>query len=385
MLACSFDRRRLLMAGSLALLAGCQVVPPSGPQTAPPVADQPSEHVLPTDTRRHRVALLVPMTGPNAAAGQSIANATTMALLDTNAENLRITTYDTATGAGSAAASAIADGNRLILGPLLPEDVAAVAAAARPARVPLITYAADTAVASRDVFLMGTVTAQSVARSVAHVRSLGAVRFGALVPVGDYGQQASDAIMAEVRAAGGAVVAMESFERSNASVVTAARRLRDKGGYDAVIIADSARMAAIAVPVLKPRGGVSPRIIGTELWNGDSLLTTSSALRGALFSAVSDARYRQFTDSYRTRFGTAPYRIATLGYDSVLLTLRIAREWRPGQPFPTARLGDTGGFLGLDGPFRFTAGGIIERALEVREARAGAVGVASPAPARFED
>ena len=60
--------------------------------------------MLPTDTARHRIALLVPLSGENAAVGRSIANATTMALLDTNAENLRITTYDTATGAGSAAA-----------------------------------------------------------------------------------------------------------------------------------------------------------------------------------------------------------------------------------------------------------------------------------------
>ena len=57
--------------------------------------------MLPTDTARHRVALLVPLSGENAAVGRSIANATTMALLDTNAENLRITTYDTATGAGT--------------------------------------------------------------------------------------------------------------------------------------------------------------------------------------------------------------------------------------------------------------------------------------------
>src|SRR5690606_7695601 len=98
-------------------LAACKVIPDSGqpgPPPPPPV-DTPSEDVLPTDTTRHRVALLVPLSGDNAAVGRSIANATTMALLDTNAENLRITTYDTATGASSAAARAIADGNKLIL------------------------------------------------------------------------------------------------------------------------------------------------------------------------------------------------------------------------------------------------------------------------------
>jgi len=46
-----------------------------------------------------------------------------MALLDTNADNLRITTYDTSTGVAGAARQAIADGNKLILGPLMAEAV----------------------------------------------------------------------------------------------------------------------------------------------------------------------------------------------------------------------------------------------------------------------
>jgi hypothetical protein len=68
-----------------------------------------------------------------------------------------------------------------------------------------------------------------------------------------------------------------------------------------------------------------------------------------------------------------------------LLTIRVARDWRPGTPFPTARLADVGGFLGLDGPFRFSPSGQIERALEVREVRAGSIAVVSPAPDKFAD
>ncbi|PMV13189.1 penicillin-binding protein activator, partial [Pseudomonas sp. GW704-F2] len=82
---------------------------------------------IPTDTQRHRVALLVPLSGPNAGVGQSLANATQMALLDSKNERIRITSYDTATGATLAAQKALADGNQLILGPLLADDVRAVA------------------------------------------------------------------------------------------------------------------------------------------------------------------------------------------------------------------------------------------------------------------
>ena len=80
------------------------------------------------------------------------------------------------------------------------------------------------------------------------------------------------------------------------------------------------------------------------------------------------------------RFGTSPYRIATLGYDGVLLTLNVARDWKPGSLFPTRKMADRGGFLGLDGAFRFADDNVVDRSWEVREV---GVGVASPAPARF--
>ncbi|MBO6676934.1 MAG: penicillin-binding protein activator, partial [Rhizobiales bacterium] len=101
--------------------------------------------------------------------------------------------------------------------------------------------------------------------------------------------------------------------------------------------------------------------------------------------AVSDARFKRFSDSYKSRFGGQPYRIATLGYDGVLLALRVARESRVGRSFPVSQLRDSGGFLGLDGPFRFGRNGVVERAMEVREIRGGQVVIVSPAPTRFED
>ena len=66
-----------------------------------------------------------------------------------------------------------------------------------------------------------------------------------------------------------------------------------------------------------------------------------------------------------------------------MLTLRVARSWKPGTTFPTAKLYDPEGFLGLDGVFRFGANGVVERALEVVEIRQGGVTVVSPAPARL--
>ena len=402
-------RRLILVAATGLLLAGCQIIPQvDGPGSPPPPVSQPSSQPtgqpgpvtggdrspppiprdtrtpLPQDEARHRIALLVPTSGDNARVGQSIANATTMALLDTNADGLRITTYDTAGDARAAARRAVAEGNELILGPLLGSNVEQVLAEARPANIPLIAFSNDISVASPDVYLMGLTPTQSVARTVQYVRTQGASRYGALVPEGEYGRQAELALIEALRNAGGTLVATERYSRNEGSAASAARRLRARGGYDTVLIADSPRLAIVAASELRSEGALTPRLLGTELWSGESDIPAADVMSGALFSALSDGRYRRFSESYRNRFGSSPYRIATLGYDSVLLVLRVAGgDWRPGTPFPTSQLTAQGGFLGLDGAFRFQPDGKAQRALEVREVRDGQVVVVSPAPEGF--
>jgi ABC-type branched-subunit amino acid transport system substrate-binding protein len=377
--------RNLALAGAALLAAGCQVIPKTDVATAPPPgpAPEPSATALPTDTGRHRIALLVPLSGETAAVGQSIANATTMALLDTGADNLRITTYDTSAGIGTAAQKAIADGNRLILGPLTADAVPAVQAAARPAGVPVIAFANDPGVAAADVFVIGHLPDQSIRRSVAFARSKGAARFAVLAPEGDYGARALTSLENALRDYGGALVRKENYARGNTSIVSAATRLRAAGGYDTVLIADSARLGIDAAGVLNKTARGRTRILGTELWSGEATIARTPALEGALFAAVSDQRYARFAESYAARFGAQPYRVATLGYDSVLLTLRIAREWKVGTAFPREALYDKGGFLGVDGAFRFARSGVVERALEVREVKGGEVVPVDPAPTGF--
>ncbi|GAA3796737.1 penicillin-binding protein activator [Qipengyuania pelagi] len=379
-----------MAAGSAALLGACSIIPrgadvPSRPIENAPLPE-PTETGLPQDRDRHRIALLVPMSGENGAVGQSIANATTMAILDTNANNLRITAYDTAINPRDAARRAVADGNKLILGPLMGENVGAVLSEARRADVPLISFSNDAAIASPDVFVMGQIPEQSIRRSVEYAREAKGVRdFAVVAPDGEYGRRAEAALQTAVADFGGRVVGSESYARGNTSVVSAMDRLVARGGFGGLLIADSARLATQAAGRVKPGGAGNTLIIGTELWSGDASVTRASALRGAIFSAVSDDRYRRFVDSYEARFGAQPYRISTLGYDAVLLTLRVARDWRVGRDFPVSQLRDSGGFVGLDGPFRFGRSGVIERAFEVREIRNGQVVVVDPAPNRFDD
>lgn len=377
---------RALAIGAMALLvSACQTIVPRSdlPANSAPTDAGVATPGLPVDTERHRVALLVPQTGPDAPVGTSIANATTLALLDSRSDRVRITIYDTGAGAAAAAQQAIAEGNKLILGPLLADDVRAVQPIARAANVPLISFSNDSSVAGNGTYLLGFEPGQAVNRVVAHARAQGINRFGALVPRSTYGERALASLRSAVTAAGGTLVASEAYDRSATGVSGAARRLSSAGAMDAVLIADSGQTAIRAVPLLRTGGTTGARILGTELWNTESALAASTPMRGAWFASVSDGLFGQMATRYRERYGNAPYRLASMGYDAVLLTVRMTRDWRPGTAFPQNRLFAAEGFGGIDGIFRFDQRGIAQRALEVSEVRAGGFTVVDAAPTQW--
>jgi branched-chain amino acid transport system substrate-binding protein len=376
------SRRKILHLAVLStalFIAGCKVVPkgPPKPIDQPPV-NGPGEG-LPADGARHRVALLVPLTGPNAMVGESISNAANMAVLDTGGKKIRLTVYDTAVGAAAAASRAVAEGNKLILGPLLAEDVRAAVDIGRKARVPLISFSNDTSVAGNGVYIMGFTPGQSMERIVNYARSQGKVRFSAIAPEGIYGERALAGYRLAVTASGGKLVAAETYTRDTGGILGAVARVNKFGTADAILIADGGRNAVLAVPILRRNGNPTAQIMGTELWNTDASLAKSPTLNGAWFASVSDGVYNQLATKYRTRFGKAPYRLASLGYDAILLVTKVSNNWKPGTPFPLILLEDRGGFAGIDGPFRFGSSGIAERALEVQKVTPLGATIISPA------
>ena len=402
--------RALVSAGLMLVMAAC-----AGPRktvvvTPPPVTAP--EVVTPAplaEVAQNRVALLVPLTGSNAPVGQSIANAANMALLDAGDKRVNLRVYDTAGGAQAAAARALAEGAGLFLGPLLAGDVRAVQAVAATRGVPVISFSNDSSLAGGDVYILGFQPGQSIARTVSYARGRGIERFAALVPAGVYGQRAQTAFVRAVEAAGGRPVAVVAYPRDPAKMLAAARKvtaydMRNKTGtatirpdgsvaapkaaplpFQALLIADGGSTAAQLMPALV-KMGVTPGVaivLGTELWNNEPGLASVQALRGALFASVSDERFRRLAERYRAKFGSNPSRLASFGYDSVLLVNSLAGNWPLNAPFPRAALGSRDGFAGIDGAFRFGAGNVAERMLEVQQMGAGGINTVSPAPKGF--
>lgn len=402
---------RVGLIGTSVLVAACSAPQRTAPTVSappPPPVVAPAPAPLPV-AKLNKVALLVPLTGPNAAVGESIANAAALALTDLGKPQVQMEVFDTGPGAGEAAAKAMAAGAGLILGPLLASDVPAVTAAVAGRPVPILSFSNDAGVAGGDVFVMGFQPGAAIGRVVAYAKSRGIERFAALVPQGAYGQRAQLAFVKAVNDAGGKSTAVVSYARDPAKLAAAAAqvtnyeaRVRASGKpqiradgtvarvagalapvpFQGLLIADSGAAAARFLPSLA-RYGAAPGqvvILGTELWNNEPGLARVPALKGALYATVADARFNSLATRYRAKHGTNPSRLASLGYDAVLLAHSLAARWPLGQPFPRAALLARDGFSGIDGAFRFTAGGVAERALEVDQI---GTGVVSPAPASF--
>jgi ABC-type branched-subunit amino acid transport system substrate-binding protein len=367
-------RVSLLVIGACALtLGGCQ----GGRAPVRPIAIEPP----PVITDRNMVAVIVPLTGTDGGVGTSISNAANLALADTGDKTIRITVYDSSGpgGAAGAAQRAIAAGNRLILGPLLADNVRAAAPVARRAGVPMIAFSNDEGVAGDGVYIMGFTPNQSISRVVTYASSMGAKRYAALVPSGLYGQRAAQAMIFAVRKTGGTLTAIQSYDRSKAAMTAAARQLNARGAFDAVLLGDSSAVAAMAAPLVK--GG--PRRLGTELWATDRTIGKAAPLRGSWYAAAPDAQFNRLVTRYRARYGKTPYRLASLGYDAVLLAVRSSKNWPIGRQFPARTLVDKDGFGGVDGAFRFTRDGVAERLLEVRQVTAAGTITVSPAATAF--
>ncbi len=407
--------RRFAVLGLAALAAACSTPKPAPVvKIAPPpvVRQEPAKPQPLPQAEQNRVALLAPLTGPNAAVGQSIANAANMALLDAGDKRVNLRVYDTGPGAAGAAQRAIAEGARLFLGPLLAADVREVQGIASANNVPVLSFSNDATLAGGGVYILGFQPAQAIGRVVAYAHDRGVDRFAALAPSGTYGQRAATAFVRAVESSGGRSVAVATYSREPAKMIGAARAvtayddrtkaagqkvaIRPDGSvapvsarlapvpFQALMIADSGQVAAQFLPVLG-RFGAQPGtvvLLGTELWATEPGLAKLAGLNGALFAAVPDDRFRSLAVRYRERFGAQPSRLASFGYDAMLLVNSLAGSWKLGGAFPRAALNDPEGFSGIDGAFRFS-GGVAERALAVHQIGSGGFTIVAPAPKSF--
>jgi ABC-type branched-subunit amino acid transport system substrate-binding protein len=368
-----------------------------------------------------RVAILLPLSGPHAAIGQALLNASQLALFhfaDKRFELLPQDTRGTANGAADAAALAIGDGASLILGPLFAASVEAIAPAARAADVTVIAFSNDRRVVGNRIFTMGFLPGEQVDRVMRYAYRQGLRNFALLAPDNDYGTAVAAAMNDTATALSAAITRTEFYDplaedlrpvvrnladydarrrnlldernalksRNDEVARVALKRLANRQtlgdvSFDALLIAAGGkRLEAIAA--LLPHFDIDPkqtRMLGTGQWDVSGI-GREPALLDAWFAAPPPGKRAEFIAQYKQTYGKSPARIATLAYDATAIAAVFARD---GGKFDLSEILSPQGFTGRDGLFRFLVEGITQRGLTVQQVKRTRNQVIDPPPTGF--
>lgn len=399
-------RRTLLVPSALVLLAGLGGCMPPYPRpvgAASPGVRGPIDVSVPPPART--VAILLPLTGPQAELGQNMLRAAQLAYGDgLDARD----TAGTPDGAATAARAAMGAGAVLILGPLTSAETAAVGPLARAANVPVLAFTSDPAQAQPGVWTLGVTPDQQVRRLVGAVAAEGKTRFAAVLPENPFGAALGAGLRRAATAAGLPAPAVQTYPSGFASLNTAfktataydrrrgdieARQKAARAGtdpdarskaaaigaepvppppFDALLLGAVGEGLGQAVPLLayydvKP---TEVRILGPALWARDA--ARQPDLSGAWFAAPDPALRTSFAALYTGKYNTPPRDLADIAYDAAGIA-KVAAGDRNGLFRPE-------GFAGADGLIGLSPDGQTRRGLAIFEVDRGGAHIVQPAP-----
>ena len=290
------------------------------------------------------VALLLPLTGDRARLGLSMRDAAMLA-----EKSLEIfDTRGTAQGARVAADAAMRRRPALILGPLLSEEVPAVAAAVE-GRVPVIAFSNNAVLRTPGTFIFGITPAQVTSAVLAYARTRG-VRSVAVLDDGSAWAAASS--VAAGQAQGDLGVDIRILDVRAGGALPAAG-----DAPDAVLLPGSGEIALAAARQLRPTG---IQLLAT-LQALDHRPSALEALDGAWIASPDPQSFGRFARAFEARHGGDPGAIAALAYDAAA----IAHTLREAETLSREGLLAEKGFACITGTVRFRTDGSVARELAI--------------------
>lgn len=391
---------RYLLIGLVAIvLSGCGGLSKVGDMfsdsSSPPTQQQQQQAVpdaMPPETPQigsgpRKVALLLPLSasGETSRIAMALRQAAELGIADTGGADVTIAVKDTAgtpEAAAAAAQAAIDEGAEIILGPLLASEVQAVTPVAKPARVNVIAFSSVSSAAAPNTFLMSFLPEDEVELVVKHAASRGYRNLSALFPSSQYGATVERALVRAAAAADATVARTQKYDRQDASIAQAVTQISgatQKEGSALLLPESGAQLKSLGTSLAQ--SGVDPdriKILGTGLWDDAATRTTAIAV-GGWYAGVDPQLVASFDMKFRTRYGNAPPRIASLSYDAAILAVNLARSGK----FTAAAIANPNGFVGANGLFRFKKNGRIERGLAILQVGLAGPEVIAAAPAKF--
>ncbi len=340
------------------------------------------------------VALLVPRGSGQASddlLARNLENAARLAMRDLNGVDIDLRVYGTAGNAQTAAnqaALAVADGARIILGPLYAEAANAAGVAVAPRGVNVLAFSNNTTIAGGNVFVLGATFQNTADRLVSYATSQGRRRMIVVHAQDVSGQLGRNAIQQAISRSGATLVGSVDYPLSQQGVVDSVQRVKaavDNGAADSVFITSPSASALPLLTQLLPEAGVSPastQFIGLARWDIPPQTLDLPGVQGGWFALPDPNRAAAFRSQYQAAYGAAPHPLAGLAFDGIAAIGALASQGRS-NALTGAALTQSAGFQGATGVFRLRPNGTNQRGLAVATVRDNKVAIISPAPNGF--
>ena len=354
------------------------------------VSDGPS-----IDTRAPvPVAILLPKGSqdPNdAILAESLENAARLAIADLQGVTIDLRVYDTAANADIAAQQAqlaVDSGAKIILGPLYSASATAVGAAVADDGVNVLSFSNNTTIAGGNVFVLGHTFENTAERLTRFAVNQGKDQLALMHATNDAGTIAGRAVSRASLEANAIVVSEVAYPLTQEGVIEAVPQVRDaieETGANAIFLTSNTAGALPFLSALLPEAGVDPedvQYIGLTRWDIPAQTLELPGVQGGWFALPDPDRTAAFQLRYEVAFGTQPHRFGSLAYDGIAaIGALVASQGR--DALTATALTQSQGFEGVDGVFRLSRDGTIERGLAVAQVIDQQVVVIDPAPFVF--
>ncbi|NOE27714.1 penicillin-binding protein activator [Ruegeria sp. HKCCD6157] len=336
------------------------------------------------------VALLVPRSG-DAALAQSLENAARMAMSDLPNVKIDLRVYDTAgnpTTATAVAQQAVAEGAKIIVGPVYAQAANAAGLAVLNNNVNVLSFSNNTSIAGGNVFVLGPTFENTANRLMNYAGRQGktnTVIVHSNDAAGQVGQAAIANALANSRVNNAGTV---GYDRSQQGVINSVPTIKatvDSTGADSIFMTATTAGALPLFSQLLPEAGVSPattQFIGLTRWDIPPQTLELPGVQGGWFALPDPSKAQAYRQRYNATYGEAPHPISGLAYDGIAAIGALVSQGKS-NALTGAALTQNAGFQGVGGIFRLRPNGTNERGLAVATIQNKQVVVIDPAPQSF--
>jgi ABC-type branched-subunit amino acid transport system substrate-binding protein len=377
-------RRGMLVVAALGALAACEPVNTSLGRSAPSV----------NTSAPVPVALLVPRGSGNASdevLARALENAARLAISDLGDVAIDLRVYSSAASAATTqqvALQAVADGAKIILGPVYGENANAAAVAVAPSGVNVLAFSNNTSIAGGNLFILGPTFDNTAERLASYAVRQGKGRTVVVYSEDVAGRAGRAAVEAALARNGGTALGAVGHEFSQNGVVQAIPQIVSavrSGAADSVFMTADTAGALPLLTQLLPEAGISPtatQYIGLTRWDIPSQTMDLPGVQGGWFALPDPVMSERFRSRYEAAYGESPHPIGGLAYDGIAAIGALISSGRS-DALDRDALTQSAGFQGVNGIFRLRPDGTNERGLAIAQIRDRQVVVIDPAPRAF--